>query len=165
MSTAMLNVYPHLEFNEMMKFHGWMSKDDIPDDAAYISICNTNDEMYPEEKRTHWFKEDCVQIINVDFDDVSSEEDESGYAIDYTQAEMLVKFIVENYGRDFYIHCSAGKSRSQSIARFILDCGKEISMYKNCEEVLYKERPENPCLTPNWLVVSMLKNEWRNYKW
>ena len=41
MSTAMLNVYPHLEFNEMMKFHGWMSKDDIPDDVAYISICNT----------------------------------------------------------------------------------------------------------------------------
>ena len=75
MSTAMLNVYPHLEFNEMMKFHGWMSKDDIPDDAGYISICNTNDEMYPEENRTHWFKEDCVQIINVDFDDVSSEED------------------------------------------------------------------------------------------
>jgi len=111
----------------------------------------------------------ATNILNIDFDDAdpddwhrggldldtAKEEDFSFIrdeaqiqAMDFADAEVLVRFIVNNLGKDLYIHCSAGKSRSQAVARFILDCFPDYD---------YQTRPDNPCLTPNMHVVRMLK--------
>ena len=128
-----LNVYSKKEFDSIMSQYK-----DLPDNIAVISICNTeNDE--------HFFKYDSSNILNVEFDDVS--EEEQG-CISVCTAEKIVNFIDDNIGKDFYIHCSAGVSRSQGIARYILDMYTEFD---------YKTRKDNPCITPNITVTAMLK--------
>ena len=86
-----------------------------------------------------------IHLLNVEFDDVS--EEEQG-CISVCIAEKIVNFIDDNIGKDFYIHCSAGVSRSQGIARYILDMYPEFD---------YKTRKDNPCITPNITVTTMLK--------
>ena len=52
-------------------------------------------------------------------------------------------------GKDFWIHCRAGQSRSQGIVRYILDCYPDI---------VWKTRLDNPCETPpNIDVVAKLE--------
>lgn len=77
-------------------------------------------------------------VLNVDFDDVS----DGPTAITDSQASEIVKFIERNQDKDFVIHCTAGKSRSQGVARFILD---------------YYDYTGGPCVTPNIEVIIKLK--------
>lgn len=156
MKNLKLYVYSKNDFDELMRQNHWFSNEDVSDDFALISICNTENSEYPEEDRTHWFKKSSDNILNVDFDDIS-ETETNGKVISDEQAQQIVKFILNNYGNNFLIHCSAGKSRSQGIARFILDCSEEIAAYKKIENVNYNERADNPCMTPNWAVTAKLK--------
>lgn len=72
------------------------------------------------------------------------------HSLDYEEAVNLVSFIDDavKSGKDFYIHCAVGASRSQAVVRYILD------MYPDIE---WETNPNNPCITPNAHVLMMLK--------
>ena len=99
--------------------------------TAVISIC--------DPLGSHDLVE-CDNILNVAFFDDDS--------ITPEMAMKIANFINRNYDKHFLIHCSAGKSRSQGVARFIMDTYTDIDWVTN---------PENPCLTPNIDVVLRLK--------
>lgn len=103
----------------------------ITDEAVVISIT--------ENENEHYFRQ-AKNVLNVEFLDDDS--------LCLEKALDIVKFIHDNIHKDFYIHCSAGKSRSQAIVRYILDC------YPQYE---WETREDNPCDTPNYHVVQQLK--------
>ena len=161
-------VYSHIDFDDMMKIMSLDSSNvGLEDDKAFISITASKNviEAQLEEYRAHYFDGKSNNVLNIEFDDIATDH-EFFYGIkclgiNETQAKTLFDFIEENKGKNFYIHCMAGRSRSQGVCRYILD------MYG--EEYGYTEescRKENPCTTPNMYVVSMLKREYykNNYK-
>lgn len=105
----------------------------IDDDACAISISD------PDEPK-HILDGTADNVLNIDFADDDSMTAE--------QAEQIVDFINRNIGKNFYIHCSAGKSRSQGVVRYMLDVYNDID---------WETRADNPCITPNYHVVSMMK--------
>jgi predicted protein tyrosine phosphatase len=151
------------------------------DNIAVISICCTD--TSPEEYKgmfseEHYFynKSNSKNVLNIRFDDIdprlwhghdfdldnASEDDflydlkdkkTSPKALGWKQAQEIVAFVVKNLGNDFYIHCSAGVSRSQAIVKFILD---SFSFPGN-KKFNYKILPENPPVQPNIHVLTMLK--------
>lgn len=145
--------FSHQDFDKYCQDNGW-SDDALPKDKCFISICGSPEcqKYYLEETECHWFKKDSEQVINLDFDDISVESfDWKGHTfhgITEEQAKHLVDFILKNKGSDFYIHCRAGVSRSQGVTRFILDIFPEEYEVGNLK---------NPCLTPNYYVLSTLK--------
>lgn len=167
--------YSKYLFDMFMVKAGFATPDDLPHNVAIISIgapWNENED--------HWFKITNDRVLNIDFDDVSPElwwdkdmydeamedDDQSKYfdysyfdkceckinlhALDYDQARTIVKFIEEHRNCDFYIHCSAGVSRSQGIVRYVMDTYGD-----------YETNPDNPCICPNIHVTRMLKRIYR----
>lgn len=162
METKYIKVYSHLDFDEKMYRLGIDTFNvEEESDKAFISIIGTPQciEHYLHSKDTHWFKNNCYNVLNLEFDDIDEEskdwKGQTFYGITEEQAKQCVEFIEQNKGKNFYIHCRAGRSRSAGICRYILDMyGKEYGYdeTKSC-------RKENPCKTPNIRVVSMLKRE------
>ena len=153
-----LNVYSIIDFYNIME-QLQLSDDNVSDhtDIAIVSICNIDKELLGAINaelvyERHYFKENHDNVINLDFDDISGYTEmyygKKLYGLKDDDAERLEEFIDKNIGRNFYIHCTAGMSRSQGVARFILD------MYPQME---YITRSENPCKTPNYHVVTLLK--------
>lgn len=137
--------------------HGWYSS--VPTDSAVISICSTEDCIRGyivanliDVDDKHWFAKSTDNILNLDFDDIIQDEVKSnGYTfrcISEEQAKVLHDFIHKhaNAGHDFYIHCRAGKSRSQAVGRYIRETFAG-----------YEERKENPCLHENINVLNKLR--------
>jgi len=146
----------------MCKKNGWNDKN-VPSDAAFISICGTKDcqEYVIKEREFHYFEEKHDNVFNAVFDDITEYtkpiEEEVGkyrhgycYGLDNKQARELVLFIKENLGKDFYVHCRAGHSRSQAVVRFILDTYDGVV----CD---FSTRLENPPISWNQFVLSELK--------
>jgi len=128
----------------------------------------------PYGTEEHYFKKSTPHILNIEFDDLDPQtwheeeldldnaqpvdfmwvrEDNEHYktilySLDYKKAREIVDFIDANLGRDFYIHCSAGVSRSQGVVRYILD---------EYYDYAWQIRKENPPFYPNFHVVRMLK--------
>ena len=151
----------HKEFNDIMEKNGW-SDSNIPSDCAFISIIGTPEcqKYYLKEDAPHWFKSEASgQVCNLEFDDIARDEFTwngiTFYGLSMEQAEKIVKFIDKNLGKNFYIHCRAGKSRSQGIVRYILDIYPDMYDSSDCRE-------DNPCLTPNMDVVIKLKRSMWN---
>lgn len=155
-------VYNYFKFNELCQKNGW-NDNNIPADKAFISICCTDEckrgyllARDPDCEDEHWFKEEHDNVINLNFDDIIDDEmisktNEGTFiyrCISEEDAKRLYEFIDYNVkqNRDFIIHCRAGKSRSQAVARFIYDCYG----YKN-------GKSDNPCLYPNINVLNKLK--------
>ena len=152
-------VYNYFRFNELCAKNGW-DDNNIPSDKAFISICCTDECIKgylaardPDAEDEHWFKKDHNNVINLNFDDIIQDEMVSNTTegtftyrcISKEDAARLYKFIESNIGHDFIIHCRAGKSRSQAIARFI------------CDHYNYENgRLDNPCLYPNVNVLAKL---------
>ena len=170
--------YSHEEFNDIMREHEWYDKPG--DGVATISICSPND-----DDPYHWFRQ-SDENLNLEFDDMDPDiywgdkynydlifdqyesgnvDDEAFYfsnvsnaptlelhAMNTDDARKLVLFIGKQLRlgiETIYVHCSAGISRSQGVVRYILDTyGDEYEFITN---------PNNPCLTPNYHVVRMLK--------
>lgn len=149
------------EFKSLMNKNKWDNKT-LPDNVAIISICEPN-----AKDEYHIFKSKD-NVINLDFYDITDynlmyaygddiTEDEIKYAnsikgLTDKQANELFTFIENNLGKDIYVHCSAGISRSQGVVKFILDCYPDIYDETN---------PSNPCEFPNIHVVSLLKKCFR----
>ena len=157
-----LNVYSQNDFEEKMYHLNLFSYnvEEVQDDKAFIQIIGTPDalENYLLEDTKHYFANcNADNVLNLAFDDVNKDK-VNFYGVEFmgitdTQAEQIVDFIERHKGKNFYISCRAGKSRSQAVARYILD------MYG--EEYGYNERKScrksNPCLTPNINVLTKLK--------
>lgn len=125
----------------------------INDNIAIISIVNR-----PRDKNgeTDWTTIHPIpdgdrkyQVLNLQFQD-----DSEDFSIE--DATKIIEFILYNkkLGRDFYVHCIMGKSRSQAVCRFILDTFPE--------DYEYKRELENPLRTPNYHILSTLKLVWRD---
>lgn len=114
----MIKVYSQIDFNNVMKSKGIDDSNvENEKDSIFISITNRNSEM------GHWFKENHKNVINLDFDDTSSDNEEL-MTISDKQAESLMFFIDDNLSKntedvDVYIHCLAGMSRSRAVAEYI----------------------------------------------
>ena len=132
-------------------------------DIAYISISATDDcarvILKDIEETTHYLK-NGNNVLNLNFDDITedveykTEENEvvTFKAITQEQARQLVDFVESNLGKHFIIHCRAGHSRSQGVARAIYDLYPD--KYEICDY-----NSVNPCKTPNIDVVSKIKRE------
>ena len=125
----------------------WWAYSYVPDDVAIISICEPYSES--NDLWEHKFEHDGVRVYNMNIPDIDSlklsallkdsngdkriyevpfhEEvwvyEENGkkyYPLNPDEAFGLANFIVNNQGKDFYIHCSMGMSRSQGVVKAIL---------------------------------------------
>ena len=135
-------------------------------DEAFISIIGTPEimEYYLQDSTGHWFQKEHPNVLNLEFDDVTTDnvfDHRNGYGelmslhaftMSEKQAEKCVDFIESNLGKNFRIHCKAGRSRSAAIARFLITC------YAEYEKA--KENPDNPCITYNPGVLATLKRAW-----
>ena len=157
-----INVYSQNDFDEKMYRLGLYSYNvnEVKDDKAFISIIGTEEcrKYYIEEDTIHWFS-NCTEdnVLNLEFDDVNEDiviwKGHTFYGITDEQAEQIVDFIEKHKGKDFYIHCRAGRSRSAAICRYLLDIYGEEYGYNEKESC----RKENPCMTPNINVLTKLK--------
>ena len=154
MKKKKLGVYcfSYLEIERLYKEGRLETNSVINDNIAIISIVNR-----PRNKNseTDWTtihpisdKHREYQVLNLQFQDDS--EDFSA-----EDATKIIEFILYNkkLGRDFYVHCIMGKSRSQAVCRFILDTFPE--------DYEYKREFDNPLKTPNYHILSTLKLVWR----
>lgn len=156
-----ISVYSQNDFEVKMYSLG-LNNDNVErqTDKAFIQIIGTPEclKKYLEEDTKHWFNNSNVDnVLNLAFDDIDVDtliyNDIHFYGISDKQAEDIVNFIEKHKGKNIYISCRAGKSRSQAVARYILDIYGEEYGYNEKESCL----KDNPCKTPNMNVVSKLK--------
>ena len=148
-------------FKKLMEKNNW-NNHTLPNDVAIISICepNVSDEYHIFNSTENIINLDFYDITDYDLtyaygNDISEEEAEYAKSIKGLtdeQAYELFNFIERNLGKDIYVHCSAGISRSQGVVKFILDCYPDMYTETN---------PNNPCDYPNIHVTSLLKNCFR----
>lgn len=103
----------------------------ICDNIAFISILGTYESLKyaGEEDNSHFFKKPNRSVLNVEFDDVDCDTNIGGYqfkAISQEQADEIFKFIENNIGKTFLIHCRAGESRSAAVGQFIKEIYSDI---------------------------------------
>lgn len=147
-------VYSHQEFDSYCEVN-CLNDDNVEEltDKAFISIIGTEDVLkyYLEETDTkHWFKNNHINVLNLEFDDVSCDtqfEAYKAFTISEKQAEQIVNFVEENKGKTIICHCRAGLSRSYAIALWI---SKNFDGYSDIEE--YKKGH------PNMEVLRKLNN-------
>lgn len=126
--------------------------------AAVISISSTDDPG-PELNELGIIEREGYNqsVLKLQFDDIGPEGNGAygcyPQCITNEQVHDLLEYIEkeEAEGKNFYIHCDAGQSRSQAVVRFILD------IYGG--EDVWEIRRANPPLTPNIYVLSRLKRE------
>lgn len=130
------------------------------EDIAYISICETEDcvEYNHEEDNSHYLLSG-ENILNLEFDDIEYDIEQDGYhfhAISNKQAEQIYSFIEKHLDKHIICHCRAGHSRSIGVVKYILDIYPDY--YEYCEI-----NALNPIATPNYSVVTKLKQQYRKY--
>lgn len=142
----------------------------VPEDVAIISINNSKNCNIVDE---YHICKNASNVLNLDFDDIDPialglPENSITYTYEnlhelgtYTtvdfftreMAEKAVDFIEKNKNKNFYIHCSAGVSRSQAFVKYI----QNVYYDKDWET-----NPDNPCEFPNGFVYSKLMQTYRN---
>lgn len=148
-----VSVYSKVDFREEI-----YKRD--PTKTAFISIEGSPDCIkYRLEEDKDDFDNDHIlsdspNVFNIEFDDVPGPGDYpyKGHwmkAMTGGQGAQIVTFIERNLGKDFVIHCKAGKSRSKAVGRFILDIFGD--QYEN-------GNPKNPIEECNVDVLEKLKN-------
>lgn len=151
-------------FKKLVEVNGWSEA--VPDDIAIISINNSTDTCPANEY--HLCSGD--NVLNLDFEDIDpiaeglpsdatglSYQTPTGETImlrffTIEQAQTAVEFIEKYKDRNFYVHCSAGMSRSQAFIRFIQTVYYDVDWELN---------PDNPCNHPNGFVYQKLLRVWR----
>lgn len=157
--------YSANEFKQTMDDNKWTNRT-LPSNVACIEICATPDvrdyygQLFSITDKPWFLNRKSLgpvpeNVLKLNFDDITESvrsigEDRSAYGMNVDQAKQIVEFIDKNIDKDFYIHCHAGKSRSQAIVRYILD------FYPDHD---WETRPENPCMIGlvNGRVYSLLK--------
>ena len=138
----------------------------VPNDIAVISINNSENCDVIDE---YHICKDAPNVLNLDFDDIDpmhldldnnldkftykrNNKINTVYFFTNSMAEKSIEFIERNKDKHFFIHCSAGISRSQAFVRFI-----ENTYYNKKFEL----NPLNPCRYPNGHVYSKLCEAYR----
>lgn len=151
-------------FKKILETNNW-NDSNLPDNVAFISICciekgNFSPDDFAQE--THLLSDNHDNVINLDFDDINGYtladqfprdervKDNPARGINDEQGLQLVQFIEKNKGKDIYVHCSAGISRSQGVVKFILEFYNDY--YKETDT-----NPDNPCKMPNQHVFDVLR--------
>ena len=146
-------------FKKILETNNW-NDSNLPDNAAFISICCTETDNSSYE--THLLSDNHDNVINLDFDDINGYtlkdqfpdddyvKDNPARGLNDEQGLQLVKFIENNIGKDIYVHCSAGVSRSQGVVKFILEYYNDY--YKESDT-----NPDNPCKMHNQHVFDVLR--------
>ena len=146
-------------FKKILETNNW-NDSNLPDNVAFISICCT--ETGNSSYETHLLSDNHDNVINLDFDDINGYtlkdqfpdddyvKDNPARGLNDEQGLQLVKFIENNIGKDIYVHCSAGVSRSQGVVKFILEYYNDY--YKESDT-----NPDNPCEMPNQHVFDVLR--------
>ena len=121
----MINVYifSQKQFKAVMKDMGWNDNTiDLIQDSAIISICNTVTNIV-DSSMSHWFEKNHSNVLNIDFDDTTFDNDELGiHSISERQASQIVDFFEKNIDKKHLIvHCEAGISRSSATALCWID--------------------------------------------
>lgn len=127
----------------------------LPKNTAAISIIETQQcQDYYKRKEPHPLKPvEGIPVFFAVFDDINTDTfSYDGYTFTgllEDQAQELALFIDDQVklGRDIYVHCRAGKSRSQGVVDYIRTVYPRID---------WELRADNPCLTPNVQVKSAL---------
>ena len=158
-----IKVLSHENFDAICYKHGL--DDDTLDEMvsqenylyAFISIIGTPEcrKYYLEDETSHWFKREHLNVLNLEFDDVTEDLNWKGHlfkAMTEKQADQCIEFLEKNKGKIFYIHCKAGISRSGAFGRFIFDFYNQDKVYK--EEEFEKD---NSHIRPNNHVLRLLK--------
>lgn len=156
-----LYCYSRKQFNIIMNLCKW-NEYTLPGNVAIISICCTEPvktnfvhERYDGNDDNHRFP-NINNVLNLDFDDINEDvrhcDGYDAHNITKEQADEAVKFIESHKNYDFFIHCNAGKSRSQAFVKYIMEQYPDIEWETN---------PDNPCLYPNVYVSNMLKRSAR----
>lgn len=151
-----IRTYSHEDF-DVMCYKNALNDDmvnEVNSTHAFISIIGTEEcrKYYLEDDTTHWFKKEHNNVLNLEFDDVTEDLDWNGHlfkAMTEEQANRCVDFIEKNKGKNFYIHCKAGISRSGAISRFIFDFYNEKKCYYESDFEYFNRhiRPNNHVLT------------------
>ena len=136
--------FSYLEFKKLINDFNWYTESHVDNNAAIISITNPKSD---DEKLNDWTTEHPIENLNKlnKVLSISFHDDSEDFGIE--EAKCIIDFIKLNKGKDFYIHCIMGKSRSQAICRFILD---------NFEGYIEGRPYENPIKTPNYHILSTL---------
>jgi len=144
-------------FDTMMHFRG-INDETVETfaDHAFISIrCSDNAIKQFDGKRTdvtahHWFQSSHPNVLNIAFDDIGpklKEENLTFTLFDETHAVQILDFWKKNRGKTWYIHCTAGKSRSGACGDFI----RQIEGYD-----LETFQRDNPIVDPNGHILRIL---------
>ena len=128
-------------------------------DFAIISIGNiesdeghTDEALYLNGCNNHWIPE-TNNVLNINFNDVGGNEEGS---FNELQAQEILYFIEDNRDKSqWFIHCSAGISRSGAVASIVYDYFKSLGYEVKIE-------PEYP-ITPNQWIRCLLNREIRKY--
>ena len=138
------------------RFNDFM-KDQLIDDhnvedrltsAALISINDTHGQW-----SVSWFNRDHPNVLRLWFDDVENDNETSptnkgtNRAFTEKQAQQIIDFALDNRGREFIIHCTAGISRSGAVGQFLLD-------FLNGDKEYFKKT--NPHINPNGHISRIL---------
>lgn len=84
------------------------------------------------------------------FDDLLSDE-EHGNTPNKEHIMKAISFAINNKGKSFLIHCTAGISRSSAMALLI----EVISDFKDPKETLIKLMDKNPDIFPNDRIIKL----------
>jgi len=170
--------FSHEDFNDYMRMSNLFESPDSEMAVISICSQNDDDPFHWFQENPYgnvlnidfddmdpsiWWRSNMYDILMDKYLDGKNVDDEFKFYVDdcqscelhamtYNQAEKITNYIRTNIDlgiRKFFIHCSAGVSRSQGVVRYIMDT------YGNEFQVI--TRKENPCITPNIHVVRMLK--------
>jgi len=162
-----IEVLSHYLFDEKMRDMNFDDSNIESANIACISIIGTEKclKYYLNEENTkHYFK-NHPNVLNLDFDDISTDVEYDGHifrTMTMEQAESAVDFIekvIESWPDTIYVHCRAGYSRSRAVAEFI---------YRYCVEhhieVEYADRNDYSTFLNQGVLRRLNNAYWKKHK-
>ena len=162
-------VLSHYLFDEEMKKMGLDDRNVENSNMAFISIIGTSEclKYYLDEGDTKHYFADHPNVLNLDFDDISTDVMYNGYhfkAMRMEQAEKAIEFIENliaksvNIPETIYIHCRAGMSRSRAFGEFIYRFCKE-----NGFDVEYEDRNDYTTVLNHGVLRRLNHAYWKKH--
>ena len=148
-------VFSKTEILKIKELNNWDINFLKDSNISLISINNTIDEFNTElnDWTTEFLFSDSKLNIDEGENIINLRVNDDSEDFSPEMARNIIRFVLKNKGKDFYIHCIMGKSRSQAVAKFILDTWPD--------NYIYARDIENPLKTPNYHILSTLKRVWR----
>jgi len=140
------------QFNEIMGKHE-ITDLNVEEKAKSVAMISINDTM--GYWSVSWFGDDHSNVLRLWFDDIEHDMQVSptnkGICRAFTedQGRRIIEFIDKHKDKEFFVHCSAGISRSGAVGQFILD-------YLDGDKEHFQKM--NSHISPNAQVRKILNN-------